>query len=54
MEIKDGTPIVKPSDATKTDLVPGAKVFIITPGEADGKLEKGTVIVGKDGITPPM
>ena len=52
--IKDTTPIVKPTEATKADLVPGAKVFVITPGEADGKLEKGTVVVGKDGLTPPM
>ena len=54
VQIKDTTPIVKPVDATKADLVPGAKVFIVTPGESGGKLEAGRVVVGKDGITPPM
>ena len=32
----------------------GAAVFIAAPGEADGKIEKGTVVVGLDGVTPPM
>lgn len=52
--IKDATPIVQIVDATRADLVPGAKVFVATPNIADGRLEKGFVAVGKDGVTPPM
>ncbi|WP_129217615.1 hypothetical protein [Lichenibacterium ramalinae] len=54
VDIKDTTPIVQFVDGTKADLVPGAKVFIVTPGMTGGKLEKGFVAVGKDGVTPPM
>ncbi len=54
VEIKDSTPIVTFVDATKADLVPGAKVFINSPGMAGDKIEKGAVVVGKDGVTPPM
>ena len=54
VEIKDSTPIVQLADATKADLKPGAKVFISASGEAGDKIEKGTVVVGKDGVTPPM
>jgi hypothetical protein len=54
VDIKDSTPIVQLGDATKANLVPGAKVFIATPGLSGDKLEKGTVVVGKDGVTPPM
>lgn len=52
--IKDSTPIVQIVDATRADLVPGAKVFIVTPKVDGGRLEKGFVAVGKDGVTPPM
>ena len=52
--ISDTTPIVQLTDATKADVKPGAAVFIAAPGEADGKLQKGTVVVGLDGATPPM
>ena len=55
VEIKDSTPIVQLADATAADLTVGAKVFIAAPGEAaDGKIQKGTVVVGKGGVTPPM
>ena len=52
--IDDATPIVRIVDAARADLVPGAKVFISTPGIAGGRLEKGFLAVGKDGVTPPM
>lgn len=52
--IKDTTPIVQIVDATKADLVPGAKVFIVTPKMTGAKLDAGFVAVGKDGVTPPM
>ena len=54
VDIKDDTPIVQLGDATKADLVPGAKVFINASGMSGDKIEKGAVVVGKDGVTPPM
>ena len=54
VDIKDGTPIVTLGDATKADLTPGAKVFVNATGLNGDKLAKGAVIVGKDGVTPPM
>ena len=54
VDIKDGTPIVQLGDATRADLVPGAKVFVSASAINGDKLEKGAVVVGKDGVTPPM
>ncbi len=52
--IGDGTPVVQIVAGDKADLTSGAKVFISTPSVADGKLAKGVILVGKDGVTPPM
>ena len=54
VDIKDGTPIVMLGAATKADVMAGVKVFIATPSDTDGKLAAGTVVVGRDGVTPPM
>ena len=54
VDIKDSTPIVQLGAATKGDLVPGAKVFVNPSAMTGAKLEKGAVVVGKDGVTPPM
>ena len=54
VEIKDSTPIVQLGEASKADLVPGAKVFVNASAMTGDKLEKGAVVVGKDGVTPPM
>ncbi len=54
VDIKDSTPIVMLGEATKADLVSGAKVFINAPGMMGDKIAKGAVVVGKDGVTPPM
>lgn len=54
VDIKDDTPIVQLGDATRADLVPGAKVFVNASAMTGDKLEKGAVVVGKDGVTPPM
>ncbi len=54
VDIKDNTPIVTLGDATKADLAVGAKVFVNASAMTGDKLEKGAVIVGKDGVTPPM
>lgn len=53
ISIPDGTPVVTFAPATEADLVPGAVVFI--PG---GQTTTGAVahqiVVGKDGVVPPM
>ena len=54
VDIKDGTPIVQLGEASKADLKPGSKVFVNASAMTGDKLEKGAVIVGKDGVTPPM
>jgi hypothetical protein len=64
LKYKDGEKtIVVPSDATvvnlvpgnKADLKPGAKIFIPRwEKKADGSWEAAVVVVGRDGITPPM
>lgn len=52
--IREATPIVQLADATQEDVKTGVKVFISTASETDGKLSKGAILVGKDGVTPPM
>jgi hypothetical protein len=64
LKYKDGEKtIVVPSDAIvvnlipgdKADLAPGAKIFIPRWAKAaDGTWEATVVLVGRDGITPPM
>jgi hypothetical protein len=46
--------IVTYAPATRDDLKPGAKVFLIAMKNADGKLTAARVTVGKDGVVPPM
>ena len=47
-------PIVTFSPATKADLKPGATVFVPARRGADGALSAETVIVGTNGVNPPM
>ena len=55
VKIGSNTPIVTIVAATKDDLTPGAKVFVAGEPSADGKmLTTGRIVVGKDGVTPPM
>jgi hypothetical protein len=64
LKYKDGEKmILVPADAVvvdlipsdKTDLKPGAKIFVPRwVKKADGTWEAGVVLVGRDGITPPM
>lgn len=51
--IPDDTPVVTIAAATKDDLAPGAVVFIAAEKAASGVLGH-QVIVGKDGVVPPM
>jgi hypothetical protein len=58
---KSNTVIVSPTaavvtfaPATRDDLKPGQKVFLIATKTEDGKLTAARVTVGKDGVAPPM
>ena len=63
MKYKDGekkifvpadTPIVAYVPGDKSDLKPGAKVFIVAAKQPDGTLQGRAWRVGRDGVTPPM
>lgn len=47
-------PIVQPVPAERADLKPGAPVFFTPTRAADGSLSTARVVVGKDGVAPPM
>jgi hypothetical protein len=48
------TPIVAYVQGDKSDLKPGAKVFIIATKQPDGTLQGRAWRVGRDGLAPPM
>jgi hypothetical protein len=52
--IAPGTPIVTFAPATNADVKPGAVVFVPADRAEDGKLSTTRVVVGKNGIVPPM
>jgi hypothetical protein len=52
--IAPGTPVVTFAKATNADVKPGAAVFIPAQRADDGKLSTTQVVVGKDGVVPPM
>jgi hypothetical protein len=64
MKYKDGekkimvpsnVPIVAFVPASREDLKPGAKIFVVAgTKEPDGTITTSGINVGKDGITPPM
>jgi hypothetical protein len=47
-------PIVTFGPADKTMLQPGAHVFIPAQQQADGTVTATRVLVGRDGLVPPM
>jgi hypothetical protein len=47
-------PIVTFADAAKTDVKAGAPVFVPTQRQPEGTLNANRVVVGKDGVAPPM
>ena len=60
---KDGTqtvtvppdvPVVTFVPAARAALKPGAPVFLAAPRTGDGMFAASRVIVGKDGVNPPM
>src|SRR6202046_1727241 len=52
--IPDGTPIVTFAPAAEADLTPGATVFVPAQRGDDGALAAGFVVVGTNGVDPPM
>jgi hypothetical protein len=47
-------PVVTFAAAEKSDVKPGAPVFVPTQRQPDGSLQTARVLVGKDGVVPPM
>ncbi len=47
-------PIVEPVPAAPADLKPGAPVFFTPTRAADGTLSTARIVVGKDGVAPPI
>ena len=54
ISVAPGTPIVTFTTATMDDLKPGAPVFVPSMKSDDGKMSSGRVMVGKNGVVPPM
>jgi hypothetical protein len=52
--IAPSTPIVTFAPAVNADVKPGAAVFVPADRADDGKLSTTRVVVGKDGVVPPM
>ena len=52
--VTPATPIVTFAPAVNADVKPGAAVFVPASRADDGKLSTGQVVVGKDGVVPPM
>ena len=53
--VPPGTPIVSFVPGDKSELKPGAKIFIFSATKKeDGTLEAARVNIGRDGLTPPM
>jgi hypothetical protein len=52
--IPPNVPVVALVPADKSDIMPGANVFVPTEKQADGTLLSGAVLFGKDGVVPPM
>lgn len=52
--IPEGTPVVTFAPATAADLKPGAAVFIIAEKALDGAITAERVVVGTNGVVPPM
>jgi hypothetical protein len=52
--IGDGTPVVTLAPAAMKDLVPGAVVFIAAMKDAKAGLISHQVVVGSNGVVPPM
>jgi hypothetical protein len=54
IRVKPGVPIVTFAPGDRADAKVGAKVFLGAAKGADGSLTATRILVGKDGLTPPM
>lgn len=54
IDIPANTPIVTTAPATKADLVAGAAVVVFGQAGADGAITGHGVVVGTNGVVPPM
>jgi hypothetical protein len=54
IDIPANVPIVALVPGSKDEIKPGAIVFAPTMKQADGTLNGGAVLYGKDGVIPPM
>lgn len=54
INVTPGTPIVTFEPGTKADAKVGAKLMATATKDTDGSLKAGRLLVGKDGMTPPM
>ncbi|KQR70018.1 hypothetical protein [Rhizobium sp. Leaf341] len=52
--IPAGTPVVTFAPAVKADLKAGATVFVPSEKAADGTISSSRVVVGTNGVQPPM
>lgn len=52
--VPEGTPVVTLAPATQADLKPGAVVFIPAEKDPSGAITAQRVVVGTNGVVPPM
>jgi hypothetical protein len=52
--VTPATPVVTFAPAVNADVKQGAAVFVPASRADDGRLSTGQVVVGKDGVVPPM
>jgi hypothetical protein len=52
--VPDNVPIVTFAPATRDDLLPGKKVFVVATPLEQGRFEALRVVVEKEGVAPPM
>jgi hypothetical protein len=52
--VPPGVPVVTLAPGDRALVAPGAQVFVPGRREADGTIGAGVVLVGKDGVKPPM
>ncbi|WP_152046767.1 hypothetical protein [Aureimonas psammosilenae] len=54
VDLSPNIPVVTFTEASQEDLAGGATVFVPATKGADGKLSTKFVVVGKNGVVPPM
>jgi hypothetical protein len=52
--IPANTPIVTYVPGDKSDIKPGAKIFVVAVKQADGTLQGRAWRIGRNGLTPPV